>query len=83
MITLVSSLSLPREVREAERTILLESHSKDEQHPSTSQLIHVFYLVGLPLQYSSSRFLGGRFSIIFFPKGLEKNLDQIREIKKT
>ena len=76
MITLVSSLSLPREVREAERTILLESHNKSVQYLSTSQLIHVFYLVGLPLQYSSSKFLGGRFSIIIFPqKGLEKTLD--------
>ena len=76
MITLVSSLSLPREVQEAERTTLSESHNKDEQHPSTSRLIHVFYLVGLLPQYSSSKFLGGHFSIIIFPqKGLKKNLD--------
>ena len=76
MITLVSSSPLPREVQEAEKTILSGSHNKDEQYLSTSQLIHVFYLVGLPLQYSSSKFLGGRFSIIIFPqKGLEKNLD--------
>ena len=76
MVIWVSSSLLPRGVQEVERTVLSESHSKDEQHPSTSQLIHVFYLVGLLPQYSSSRFLGGRFSIIIYPqKGLEKNLD--------
>ena len=61
-------------MQEAERTILSESHNKGVQYPSTSQLIHVFYLVGLLPQYSSSKFLGGRFSIIIFPqKGLKKN----------